>query len=100
MHLQVAIGVRVFGDARKTGDIPSMDAYLAQRGQPVKGPIHFGPNSACGRPGLAQYQLFLPLQQVGASLVIYCLRLRCGPTACLPVPQLAAWQSSSWSSVR
>ena len=55
--------MRVFGDGRKTGGIPSMDAYLAQRGQPIRGPIHFGPNSACGRPGLAQYQLFLPLQQ-------------------------------------
>ena len=61
--------MRVFGDARKTGGIPSMDAYLARRGQPVKGPIHFGPNSACGRPGLAQYQLFLPLQQAGAPLI-------------------------------
>ena len=65
--MQVAIGVRVFGDARKGSEPPSMDAYLAQRGQPVKGPIHFGPDSPCGRPGLAQYQLFLPLQQVRPS---------------------------------
>lgn len=62
---QVAIGVKVFADWHKVGgESPRMVAYLAQRGHPLRGPIPFGPTSPCGRPGLAQYQLFLPLQQV------------------------------------
>lgn len=76
-----------------------MDAYLAQRGQPIRGPIHFGPNSACGRPGLAQYQLFLPLQQASPCSRACCTGMA-AHAACLHAVQqhcTASWMSGGAS---